>query len=75
MGIRIDGKNYPVSELKDTDLDAVRIFCNKNKVRAAVITYYDQDGELESVVFYKSEKASRKLMHKVHVMHNNKPGI
>lgn len=69
MGIQIEGKNYPVADLKDTDLDAIRIFCNKNKVRAAAIVYYDQTGELETVIFEKNQKAGRKLQHMVHVMH------
>lgn len=71
MGVKIEGKKYPVSDLKGTDLDALRIFCNKNKVRGAALIYYDRDGELDIILFHQNEKARRKLEYVINRMYND----
>lgn len=43
----IDGIKYRSKEIEGTDLDAVKKFCQKNKVKAALISYVDKDGEIQ----------------------------
>lgn len=47
MTTTINGIKYSSKELEGTDLDAVKKFCQKNKVKAALITYVDKDGEIQ----------------------------
>lgn len=43
--MKIDGKEFSSKDIQDTDLEAVKKFCQKNKIKAACIIYIDKDGE------------------------------
>jgi len=55
MPISIGGVKYKVSELDGTDIDMLRIFCNKNKCNGAVIFYVDDEGKLDNCGFYRTK--------------------
>ena len=48
MATTIDGIKYSSKELEGTDIDAIKKFCQKNKVKAAHIIYVDKTGMIES---------------------------
>lgn len=48
MTTTIDGKKFYSREIEGTDLDAIKKFCQKNKVKAAFIMYVDKDDNVEN---------------------------
>ncbi len=59
----IDGVKYSSKELEGTDLDAVKKFCQKNKVKAALISYVDKDSEIQHACIWFNAK-SRDMLYK-----------
>lgn len=57
----IEGVKYSSKEIEGTDLDAVKKFCQKNKVKAAHILYVDQKGNIEHAGIWFNKEASNKL--------------
>lgn len=61
MPITIDGIKYSSKDIEGTDLDAIKKFCQKNKVKAAHMVYVDNDGNIERAGVYFNSKANEIL--------------
>jgi hypothetical protein len=59
----IDGVKMSSKDIEGTDLEAIKIFCQKNKVRAAAMVYVDKNDGIEICWFYFDAK-SRNLLDK-----------
>ncbi len=62
--MHINGEKFSSKDLEGTDLDAIKKFCQKNKVKAAHIIYIDKDDNVESTGIYFNAKA-RDILYKV----------
>lgn len=61
MSSKINGKVYSSKAIEGTDFDAVRKFCQNNKVQAAHIIYIDKDGIIEHCGVWFKAKARNAL--------------
>lgn len=59
--MNINGEKFSSLDIEGTDLEAVKKFCHKNKVEAAVMIYLDKDLEFEFVGFWFKARARDKL--------------
>ena len=61
MPVTIDGIKFSSKDIEGTDLEAIKKFCQKNKVKAANITYVDKDGMIENCGIYFNKEAHEQL--------------
>lgn len=59
--VHINGEFFTSKEIEGTDLDVIKKFCQKNKLKAAHIFYLDHEGKLENTGIYFNAKDKEKL--------------
>ena len=55
--MEIEGIKFSAKEIEGTDLESVKKFCQKNKVKAACIVYVDKDDNIEMEGIFFNSKA------------------